>query len=887
MKSKLRILMPLLFFAIIFLTSCNFNTIVPTKEKYFVGFVVDGETTFVQVKDGDTVTPPEDPVKEGYTFVCWTRDGVPFDLNTPITKATYLHPKFEINEYTLAIQIDDGKTDDIVLTYKYGEKIDNISLPYNPDYDYAGYDQPIPSTMPAENIVRKVIFGPATRWIRYICDGVAIMTTTVKDGEEFTLGTGEDIYSPSLQVVDKSHCYFEYLDEEFCNYSDGDTITYDFKKNIDINVKVHNYLDSFEYTYSTSDLTIVITGYNYKDHACGIDEYYKLGDGKTYTVKSIEDNAFKSSTLRAINLPNTLEKIGANAFKDSSLRGIHLPDNLTDIGISAFENTKLEFVSFGNGVTKIPGNAFKNCDITEVKFTDSLKEIGAYAFYGCNMEEIKLPKNIKKIDVAAFAGCPFKSIELPEGLEYIGGNAFSGAQITTLTIPDSVTSLGALHIETLVSIKLGKGIDEICEYCFYELENLEEITISSNIKSIGNDAFWHCYKLTKINVTSLSSLASVVLKNGGKSEKLNVFYNYYDLYCNDVLVENLVIPSDIEELSPYAFRYCKSITSIVVPENITKLEAYSFEYMPSLRKVTFTSSLKEIGDCCFIGCEYLEQVTLLEGLEVLGNNVFEGCSSLIRIKLPQSLVKSGTALFKNCERLTYLTMLNWNQDYEGEILDGCVSIRYISLPDTYNGKSSVRLTRHKIGISGTWLYDVDFDDYHYLFAFKNDYKNVGGLESYWSEFTDKRTRTYNNEVEVEVNYDAITYEPYGSRVEEVATTCTFILFMPSNYQNLIVRIGEDIENLIDEDQNTVNTKRVAVGSTKIAAREFANDNFIMNLYIPSSVTEISEYALLNCEYLHNIYFDGTIDEWNKIVKKDGWNSGIYNYLVYCTDGVAK
>ena len=53
--------------------------------KHTVTFDVDGDKTTAEVEDGKAVAKPEDPVKEGYTFVAWYFNGKPYDFSTPAT----------------------------------------------------------------------------------------------------------------------------------------------------------------------------------------------------------------------------------------------------------------------------------------------------------------------------------------------------------------------------------------------------------------------------------------------------------------------------------------------------------------------------------------------------------------------------------------------------------------------------------------------------------------------------------------------------------------------------------------------------------------------------------------------------------------------------------
>ena len=80
-----------------------------------------------------------------------------------------------------------------------------------------------------------------------------------------------------------------------------------------------------------------------------------------------------------------------------------------------------------------------------------------------------------------------------------------------------------------------------------------------------------------------------------------------NLYLNGELLTDLIIPSDVTEISDYAFYYCLNIKSLVIPE----------------------------------------------GVETLGNSAFSLCSDLVDVSLPDSLMNFGSSVFSGCSNLKY------------------------------------------------------------------------------------------------------------------------------------------------------------------------------------------------------------------------------------------
>ncbi len=65
---------------------------------------------------------------------------------------------------------------------------------------------------------------------------------------------------------------------------------------------------------------------------------------------------------------------------------------------------------------------------------------------------------------------------------------------------------------------------------------------------------------------------------------------------------------------------------------------------------------------------------------------------------------------------------------------------------------------------------------------------------------------------------------------------------------------------------------------------FDSCTILTSITIPDSVTEIVSSAFSRCSNLTDIYFNGTIEEWNAIEKGGTWDYSTGSYTVQCTDG---
>ena len=149
---------------------------------------------------------------------------------------------------------------------------------------------------------------------------------------------------------------------------------------------------------------------------------------------------FNCSSLSSITIPTYVTGLGANTFNNCyNLTSVlfEAGSYLTTIGNSAFENcSSLESITIPAGVASLGYNAFSNCyAMTNVKFAT-----------GCQLV---------RMENAAFYGCTsLDNVVLPASLSYIGYDVFSGCNM------------------------------------------LRSVIISSNITTIGGNAFANCHNLS-------------------------------------------------------------------------------------------------------------------------------------------------------------------------------------------------------------------------------------------------------------------------------------------------------------------------------------------------------------------------------------------------------
>ena len=119
-----------------------------TINQYTVTFKNGDEVVkSAEMNYGSTITAPERPTKEGYTFKGW--QGYTDNMTLPAHDVTF-KAQWTINKYTLTFK--NGETVYKTITQDYGTAIAKPTDPTKTGYTFAGWDENIPANMPAENV---------------------------------------------------------------------------------------------------------------------------------------------------------------------------------------------------------------------------------------------------------------------------------------------------------------------------------------------------------------------------------------------------------------------------------------------------------------------------------------------------------------------------------------------------------------------------------------------------------------------------------------------------------------------------------------------------------------------------------------------------------------
>ena len=424
-------------------------------------------------------------------------------------------------------------------------------------------------------------------------------------------------------------------------------------------------------------------------------------------INEIPSNAFTDcAQLKSIILPDGLTNIGESSFSGcSSLENIALPESLLQVGASAFAScTSLRRVIVADGFAGQFGeNVFSGCsglkemELPFIGFGDSGTSGLSYLIgsASCTLDKLTVTGD-SPIKVSSFSGCTIKELVFSGnpsefasgcltgivGLEsltvpYVGSNATTpthfgylfGAASYSSQRTAVVSTLKTVHITNATSIadnalyklyitnvSLPDTLTSIGENAFKD-SRIESIVIPDSVTSIGANAFQNCQYLVYATLPNNSSY-KIIGDN---------------MFRTCVSLKAIVIPDQITEIGSYAFNYCTNLSSVALPSDLKTIKSYAFETCKALTSISFPGSLETIGERAFSQDTNLHDVN---GLGVANYNVtkrtignyafFKTGIRSLKMELKNSqTIEIGNSAFNQCSELYYVCLWGKNDSTLG------------------------------------------------------------------------------------------------------------------------------------------------------------------------------------------------------------------------------
>ena len=323
----------------------------------------------------------------------------------------------------------------------------------------------------------------------------------------------------------------------------------------------------------------------------------------------------------------------------------------SDITIWADISQEVIFLDINGGTGTQPRITF-NEDKTKFVLSE-IEPVGPngkeFYYYSTNPLDNEEGQNGIRIDLG---------VEYP--LSYLEGNKVLYAIYLTPT-ENYQTATNYIVVPKNVTSIEGKGEKNMFGV---DTPDVKFVTLSRNVKKIGNSAFKNLDGLTGL------SMSTVVDSIGN-----NAFEN-----C--VSLEQFVFGPFVNKIGSGAFKNCVSLSTLKNFENIPTTEFVgTFEGCTMLINVTLPSVATKI-EGTFKNCSNLIEVVLPNGLRNIGESTFENCVSISGIEIPSTISFLGEKAFRNCVALTEIAGLENIVAVEipDYIFENCVSLKEIYIP---------------------------------------------------------------------------------------------------------------------------------------------------------------------------------------------------------------
>lgn len=584
-------------------------------------------------------------------------------------------------------------------------------------------------------------------------------------------------------------------------------------------------------------------------------------------LKTIADYAFAtygltSSATLDLSVLSQLKKVGNYAFsvKDSyfeeKIKTVILPNNLTEleVGICPF-GSKLETIEISEDNKNY--TLIDNCLIkgSTVVFGTRLSIIPAeYEYTDANNNTSKI--KINKIGKCAFAGADISTVEIPSSVEIIEESAFEGCTgKTSLALHKGLTTIGNRAFANVALTDISFGTDSTLKQIGDEAfsgATIRQLSIPSTVKTIGNRAFASAH-LEKLTFETRIE----------KGHRLYDLQNIGDMaFSNSLSLQRLVAPAGV---------IAKIKGSVFDAQNIEIVGEDDIE--AGLLAKTRVSSLS-IG----------------EGVKKIGDRAFEGLG-ITSLTIPASVLEIGVGAFWHCPIET-LAVAEGNTKYF--VKNNCLIDKTTHTLVAAFGNGTISKDFVWGGSDGkTKIFDVTSIGYG-AFAYAkiesmvipSNVKTIGEFAFAHSALKQVVIESGVKNIGAEAFYMSENLQTVSVADSVQSIGCNAFegtkYYADKENENGIVYIGK-VAYVYRGNKADITDIEIKDDTVGIADHALGYMRNLKTITLPSSVKHIDSMAFLGCTNLKNIYYNGTDDGWNAIVKATNWdlNTPIYKVWTKC------
>lgn len=482
---------------------------------------------------------------------------------------------------------------------------------------------------------------------------------------------------------------------------------------------------------------------------------------------------------------------------------------------------------------------------------------------------------------------------------------------------------------SICRIVIEEGVTRIDEAAFYNLWNLESVTIPRSVKSIGAHAFACCWFLDSVkyagseeewyeiaieedNSILLRAAPYAVRAEGTCGENVTwVLENGVLTVSGTGPMADIELQVSMSEESSAVIawsEYAEFIEKVVIEEGVTRIGKNAFANCGKLTDVQIANTVESIGGDAFLWCWNLVEVTVPDSVKTIESYAFSE-NGIVSISLGKGITTIESYAFCECYNLGVVLYAGSEEEWAAisvgdrneDLTEGAEIIF------GYTPGSEVIIVSGVVGEDITWTLSNtgvltisgsgDVSGRPGWWSYRGLVKSViveegvtsvGAIAFGWMENL-KEVSLPNTIASIEystfLSCTALTKLDIPDSVVSIgeaafASTGLTSIDIPDNVAALEYSAFRSCYDLVEVD---LPENLVTIGESV-----FSNCVSIEEIELPVSLEEIGGNAFNGCVALSDVYYDGTLSQWNSISIASGngfiLNANVHLQGVTASDG---
>lgn len=162
-------------------------------------------------------------------------------------------------------------------------------------------------------------------------------------------------------------------------------------------------------------------------------------------------------------------------------------------------------------------------------------------------------------------------------------------ELQGVQLSDSITTVGEFAFygcSALTDVIFGQNLVSIERYAFAFCTGIESVDLPTSLQRIAGWAFYYCTGLTGVTVSDLKHWCSIAFE-GIYANPLRYAAN---LYINEELVTEVVIPEGVTEIGDWVFENCQNLERVVIHANVTSIGDRAFRACKNLTEIQYAGT---------------------------------------------------------------------------------------------------------------------------------------------------------------------------------------------------------------------------------------------------------------------------------------------------------